>query len=260
MSDSSAIGTPSASLPVVGAASARGHELLDNPIWSSLLTSHAGLALSAGRARRFPPAIGPLAGMADTSPESYEDLRILAGPGGVVGLFLEQPPAPPAGWTIVRDGQLLQMISLGTGPEAGAASPESFAPGAKIEQLTVADQPEMFALARLTEPGPFNDRTHELGTFFGIRSEGRLVAMAGERLRLPGFVEVSAVCTHPDARGRGYGAALTATVAEHIRSKGDTPILHLFSANRQALSVYERIGFTVRRALELAVIRNQSAA
>jgi ribosomal protein S18 acetylase RimI-like enzyme len=229
--------------------------LLDNPIWNSLSTQYAHLALGSARARRFPHAIGPLAGMTDASPESYEDLRALAGPGGILGLFLEQPPAPPATWTIVRDGGLYQMISRAPGADA----PQSSAPDALIRQLTAADQPEMFALARLTEPGPFNERTHELGTFFGIRHEDRLVAMAGERLRLPGFVEVSAVCTHPDARGRGYGAALTAKVAEHIRQTGNTPILHLLATNESALRVYERIGFTLRRSLELAVIRNGSA-
>jgi ribosomal protein S18 acetylase RimI-like enzyme len=253
MPDTQAAG---ASSSIETPVSTAGYALLDNPIWSSLLTDHNEIAIGSGRARRFPAAIGPLSGMLDTSDESYEDLRALAGPGGTVGLFLEQPPEPPAGWTIVRDGQLFQMISL----EPCPTCPDSLAPGAKIEQLSALDQPEMFALARLTEPGPFNERTHELGTFFGIRCAGRLVAMAGERLRLPGFVEVSAVCTHPDVRGRGYGSALTVTVAEHIRRNGRTPILHLFSANRQALNVYQRIGFTVRRPLELAVIRNASAA
>lgn len=234
---------------------------LDNPIWNSLLTEHARFAIGTGPARRFPPAIGPLAGMQDTSAGSYEALRDLAGHGGTVGLFLQDLPAPPPGWTMVRDGTMYQMIclapnlpdpaSLMSGAETGAE------PHAEIVELTTADIPAMVELARLTEPGPFADRTPELGTFFGIRSQGRLVAMAGERLSFSQFVEVSAVCTHPDARGKGNGSALTATVAQHIRRNGKTPILHLFAANQQAFRVYAGIGFTVRRSLELAVIRNE---
>lgn len=225
---------------------------LDNPIWNSLLTEHATLALGNGLARRFPPAIGPLAGMPDTSAASYEAVRDLAGPGGVVGLFLTETPAPPPGWTMMRDGTMYQMICL----DADLPDP-ALAPGDEIVRLTLADVPAMVELAHLTEPGPFGDRTHELGTFFGIKWNGRLVAMAGERLSLPQFVEVSAVCTHPDARGRGYARALTATVAGHVRTNGKTPILHLFAANQPALRVYQGLGFAIRRTLELAVIKNE---
>ncbi len=225
---------------------------LDNPIWNSLITGHAHLAMGDGLARRFPPSIGPLSGMAEYTADGYEALRALAGPGGIVGVFLERPYVPQPGWTLIRDGRMHQMISV----EGAAASAEIVAPDVAIVPLTAVDNAEMVALARLTEPGPFFERTRELGTFFGIRSEGRLVAMAGERMRLPEFVEVSAVCTHPDARGRGYARLLTATVARHIRQGGRTPMLHLFAANTAALRVYEGLGFTVRRDLELAVLRN----
>lgn len=226
--------------------------MLDNPIWNSLNTEHAHLALGGRLARRFPASIGPLSGMGEYSEESFDALRALAGPEGVVGLFLKEPLKTPPGWTMVRDGQMYQMIGL----EPLAAAPQTLAPGAEIVQLTAADGAAMVELAHLTEPGPFSDRTMELGTFFGIWSEGRLMAMAGERLRFPEFVEVSAVCTHPEARGRGYGSALTATVAENIRRNGKTPILHLFAANQQAFRVYRGLGFTVRRNLELALLRN----
>ena len=225
---------------------------LDNPIWNSLLTDHAHLALGVGPARCFPSAIGPLAGMPDTSATSFEALRDLAGPGGIVGLFLTEKPALPPGWTMFRDGLMYQMIFR----SAAIPDPAVLAPGVEIVQLASADVPAMVELAHLTEPGPFGERTHELGTFFGIKSDGRLLAIAGERLRLPQFVEVSAVCTHPDARGRGYAAALTATVARNIRANGRTPILHLFAANQAAFRVYESLGFTIRRTLELAVIEN----
>jgi ribosomal protein S18 acetylase RimI-like enzyme len=254
MPDSKSTAEQSGATPYQQTSTPADFTLLDNPIWNALLSEHAHLALGDGPARRYPPAIGPLSGMADTTAASYDALRVLAGPGGVVALFLEQPPSPPPGWTLVRDGLMRQMIYWG--PEN--PDPGEFAAGAEIVQLTAADAPAMLELATLTEPGPFHERTMELGTFFGIWSSGRLVAMAGERLRQPHFVEVSAVCTHPDARGRGFGAALTATVANHIRQNGKTPILHLFAANQQAFRVYEKIGFSVRRTLELAVIRNDA--
>lgn len=224
---------------------------LRNPIWHALTTEHAYLAEGSGAARRYPIAIGPLSGMSDTSEASYEALREVAGPGGVVGLFLEEKPAPPAGWTLTRDGAMYQMIYLKpTAPDAGAGA-------AQIVELGDADRDEMVALATLTKPGPFDARTMELGTFFGVRDAGRLVAMAGMRLHLPRFTEVSAVCTHPEARGRGYGNALTAKVAAQILAGGKMPILHLFAANVSALRVYESVGFTINRNLELAVLKNE---
>ena len=227
--------------------------VLDNPVWNALKTEHAALALGDGRARRYPAEIGPLAGMTDTSDSSYEALRDVAGKDGIVGLFLQERPTPPPGWTMVRDGTMYQMICA----RDELPEPSALAPDAEIVRLDQGDVPTMVELARLTEPGPFNQRTAELGTFFGIKWDERLVAMAGERLRFPEFVEVSAVCTHPDARGRGYGSALTATVARHIRRNGRTPMLHLFAANEAAFRVYSGLGFTVRRALELAIMRNE---
>jgi predicted GNAT family acetyltransferase len=115
----------------------------------------------------------------------------------------------------------------------------------------------MVALAQLTEPGPFRERTIELGAFFGIFESGRLVAMAGERMHLPHHVEVSAVCTHPDARGRGYARMLITTVIDGIRQRGKIPFLHSFADNYPANRVYESLGFRQRRTFELAVLKNR---
>ncbi len=119
--------------------------------------------------------------------------------------------------------------------------------------LGPADVPEMLALTALTEPGPFRERTCELGRFLGIRESGRLAALAGERLNLPGFTEVSAVCTHPDFRGRGYAKALVAAIADGIFERGDTPFLTSYAANVGAINVYESVGFTLRRTLGVVV-------
>jgi predicted GNAT family acetyltransferase len=111
----------------------------------------------------------------------------------------------------------------------------------------------MLALATLTRPGPFRARTHTLGRFIGIRDSGRLIAMAGERLKLDGFVEISAVCTHPDYRGRGYGGALMKMVGKRILSEGDTPFLHTYADNTVAIALYRRLGFEVRAEVIHAV-------
>jgi hypothetical protein len=173
--------------------------LLDNPILNSLETDHAKWAMIEGAARRYPAEIGPLSGMPDQSLAHYDALRRLAGPGGILVLFFQSPPAPPQGWSLVRGGLLTQMVA--TSPVIEQAPPRP----SKIifKPLTEADVPAMLELTELTEPGPFRKRTFELGKFYGAFESDRLVSMAGQRMSLPGFIEVSAVCTHPDARGRG---------------------------------------------------------
>ena len=109
----------------------------------------------------------------------------------------------------------------------------------------------MLALATLTEPGPFRTNTHEFGGFIGVKQDGALIAMAGQRLRPMGHVEVSGVCTHPDHRGRGHAAALMAIVAQRIQARGDIPFLHSYAANAAANALYERLGYRVRRTLML---------
>ena len=225
---------------------------LDNPIWHALLTEQSSLAIGNGQARRFPAEIGPLCGVPDQSPASYEALRPLAGPGGIVGLFFTEPAAPPSGWTILRTGLIDQMVCLAHRNEESAQPAPEPAP----RRLATADVPAMLELAALTEPGPFERRTIELGAFFGIFDGRRLLAMAGQRLHLPGFTEVSGVCTHPDARGRGYARILMTRVMEEISKRGETPFLHVLSENSAAISVYQSLGFIARRTLHLAVIRN----
>ncbi len=224
---------------------------LDDPIWNALNTEHSALALGDGLARRYPPGIGPLSGIADQTAASYESLRALAGPDGAVVLFLKEPPVGRPGWTLIRGGELSQMISTKKASATAAAAP----PNSCIRRLNSADVPEMMELARQTEPGPFGARTIELGVFFGAFDSGRLVAMAGQRLHLPEFVEVSAVCTYPDARGRGFARALMSKVMLEIQERGKVPVLHTFADNFAAIRVYEGLGFALRRTLHLAVLK-----
>ena len=234
------------------AADAEPHPL-DLPIWNSLLTEHRGLALANHGARRYPAPIGPLSGIAGQSEENYEALRPLAGPGGVVALFCTEAPAPGSGWTLIRGGVLTQMVC----EQPRTETPVRLTRGEELRPLAAADVPAMVELAELTEPGPFRERTIELGPFFGIFESGRLLAMAGERMHLPHHVEVSAVCTYPDARGRGYARLLITTVMDEIVQRGKTPFLHSFADNYAAIRVYESLGFRQRRTFELAVVKNR---
>ena len=226
--------------------------LLDNPIWNALVTGHNSLAVGDNLARTYPAEIGPLSGMADESNEAYESLRRLAGPEGVLGLFFLQPYQERSGWKLLRGEPLNQMIFAAS----DQPKPDPLPSHAQLRPLTSTDVPAMVELAELTEPGPFRERTKELGAFFGIFESDRLLAMAGQRMRVPGFIEVSAVCTHPDARGRGYARTLMSVVMDDIFAQRATPFLHVLP-NNPAIRIYESLGFTQRRVLHLAVLKNE---
>jgi len=225
--------------------------VLDNPIWNSLTTEHSGLALGAqigqGLARRYPSEIGPLAALQQPTPEAYADLSAVIPEGDIAILLLEDAPRIPAGWQLLRGGTLVQMLC--PTPPAQPALADA------ILSMEAADFPEMLALATLTEPGPFRANTGSLGGFLGIRVEGHLAAMAGQRMLPTGFAEISAVCTHPDFRGRGFAQALVAAVARNIHAAGRIPFLTAFAANTAAIRVYEQVGFVRRRTLELAAVK-----
>jgi GNAT superfamily N-acetyltransferase len=242
------------SAPQDSADCAPDETLLDNPIWNALLSDHRTFAVGDGQARRYPSEVGPLSGTPDQSPASYQALHSLAGAGGVLALFFQDPPSHPLGWTLIRGGLLSQMIWRGLNASEIIQPRAEAAP----RRLSPADVPEMLALAELTEPGPFRQRTVELGSYYGIFESGRLVAMAGERMSLPGYIEVSAVCTHPDVRGRGFARTLMVTVMRDIRRRGRTPFLHALADNLTAIRVYESLGFTLRRTFHLAVLKNEA--
>lgn len=216
---------------------ARAHPL-DCPIWNALASTQAAFA-GAGDARalRFREDVSPFAAAADESAEAVLALGALAHADDDMSLLERAPPAPPPGVALKMSAAGVQMVAERLrGGEARIA----------IEPLGEDDAAEMIALAALTRPGPFRARTHTLGRFVGVRDGGRLAAMAGERLRLPGFVEVSGVCTHPDYRGRGYGAALTRAVADRIVTEGETPFLHAYASNAGAIALYRDLGFALR--------------
>jgi len=220
---------------------------LNRPIWNALTGPQANFAESAGSARRFPPAVTALGALAEVDDAGYASLASLQKPGEATALFLETPSKPPAGWKVIRDLPLSQMVYEG-GEPAKTAAP--------FIELGTGDEAEMLALAKLTEPGPFGTRTRELGDFVGIRNEaGKLISMAGVRLHVPGFTEVSAVCTHPDHLGKGYAAGLMSEIMARIRKRGETPFLHVRADNARAIQIYERLGFRQRRVFQLSVVQ-----
>jgi predicted GNAT family acetyltransferase len=150
----------------------------------------------------------------------------------------------PSRLRLVKQAACVQMVAEAQLPPADIA----------FEPLGDRDAVEMLELATLTEPGPFFARTHELGDFIGIRAGGQLVAMAGERMRLPGFTEVSGVCTRPGFRGRGYAAGLLAAVAARIVARGETPFLHAYADHAATIALYERLGFRVRMTMTYALV------
>ncbi|WP_025035774.1 GNAT family N-acetyltransferase [Bradyrhizobium sp. DOA9] len=228
--------------------SASDEALLDRPIWNALTTSQKHLAEGGPRALRYPVDMTPFADMVDTSAASFAALGDLMSGSQVAVLFTPEPVEIPAGFKVLLAEPGEQLI--------GSPADTSLR-DAEIVRLGATDVPAMTALTELTKPGPFAARTHELGTFLGIRARGELVAMAGERMKPGNFTEMTAVCVHPDHRGRGYAQALLAAIARQIETRGEIPFLHVFSSNTSAIALYQRQGMRIRRRLQVTVLTKQ---
>jgi predicted GNAT family acetyltransferase len=221
---------------------------LDRPIWSALSTRQQALAEGSGRALRFPPAMAPFADMADMSAESFAALGALMSPSEIAVLFTpDAVTAPPAFKTLLAE----------TGEQMIGTPAESAVPGVEAVPLGVADVPAMIELTALTKPGPFSARTHELGRFLGVRINGQLVAMAGERMKPANYTEITAVCVHPDHRGRGYAQMLLGAVGRQIAARGEIPLLHVFTSNASAIALYRRQGMDIRRRFHITALQKQ---
>jgi len=205
---------------------------------SSLLGPHAAFAERRGDVLRYPPDMSPFIGMPDDpGPSDWADAAALVGPGGQTLMPATHMP-PPAGWQFLERNDGVQLVAADLEP---ADDPEATV-------LGPADVPEMLALAARAKPGPFLHRTIEFGTYLGIRRGGALVAMAGERLRPPGYTEISAVCTDEAWRGHGFASRLSRAVAAVIMARGDIPFLHAIGTNVTAIRLYEELGFKLRRS------------
>jgi predicted GNAT family acetyltransferase len=221
-------------------------EPLDNPVWHALESHHARFAEGDGRARRYPHDVAPFSALPDDADaEAWSALANLAGPASTSVIFRPAVVTTPAGWEVLVRVPTLQMV---VSEPIGALDDE-------LVELGAGDVPEMLALAARTKPGPFFERTHELGTYIGLRDHDGLVAMAGERLRGPRFAEISAVCTDDRARRQGLATRLVRALAAVIEARGDAPILHVIAENAPAIRVYNALGFETRAVFDVLVLR-----
>jgi ribosomal protein S18 acetylase RimI-like enzyme len=218
-----------------------GESTLDNPVWASLTGPHQRFAERHGQAVRYKPEVSPF--LAIPSARAWPDVAALTGPGAVV--VVAGAGRPPADWEVLEELQGVQLV------EAGVTA----APAVEAVRLTAADVPEMLDLVARTQPGPFLKRTIELGTYLGIRREGNLVAMAGERLHPPGWTEISAVCTDDEYRGQGLATTLVRALIQGIHSRGEQALLHAAATNTSAIRLYEKMGFRVRATPMFAAVR-----
>lgn len=222
---------------------------LERPPWFALTTRHASFALGDGLARRYRPDVAPMAAVSEVSDDALQALGALMQPGDVVGLFETRPVIATGDLNVIVHKTVEQFVYDG-----GAFPPVA----ERCIALTAADVSEMMALVELTKPGPFAARTVELGSYIGIRRDGVLVAMAGERMKFDGFTEISGVCTHPDHRRRGLSSSLVRTLIGNILARGETPFLHIYSDNARAASLYKQLGFSHRRSLTVSVLRRSN--
>ena len=225
--------------------------VLDNPVWSALSTTHASFAEGNDLAKRYPVDVAPFAATRDQSPESYQALARLLGHEGTAAIPLARMPVLPSGWSVVRKIDSAQMVWNNQTPPQDDHS---------FEELNLSHVGEILALVELTKPGPFYKRTPELGSYIGIRESGQLVAMAGERLKPQGHTEISAVCTHPDYRGRGYASSLVSSLIQRIRKRNEIPFLHVRTENVNAGRVYDELGFKTRRVINITIVKNEQTA
>jgi ribosomal protein S18 acetylase RimI-like enzyme len=229
------------------------HEL-DNPVWWSLSGRQRAFGSATALAALFDPEISPFGALADgDDPARWEDLGLLAGSGHVVGLTGDNGP-PPLAWTFLRTMAGIQMLGDRIDPRASSHRRE--APKDLLVPLGADDVPDMLELVARAKPGPFLSRTVEFGGYVGIRRDGRLIAMAGERMRPSGHTEVSAVATDPDHRRQGLAELVVRKVATGIIDRGETPFLHTDASNAGAIRLYQSIGFSVRRQVTFTIVRS----
>lgn len=218
---------------------------LDRPVWESLASRHASLSAGGALAKRYLRDVNLFASSRDDSAAALDALVALVEPREHVYVLQVPEIAIPSALRATKTALGVQMVATRRIDAAAADD---------VVMLGDADAPDMLALAQLTQPGPFLARTHVMGTFRGIRIDGRLAAMAGERMHMPGWTELSGVCTHPDFRGRGLARRLSAIVCAGIEARGETPFLHAWKNNHPAIALYEQLGFRWRADVNVAVL------
>jgi ribosomal protein S18 acetylase RimI-like enzyme len=230
--------------------------VLDNPVWSALTGPQRYYGEVVGDIARYRPEVSLFGAFVEQpGPLQWTAMGELIGAGGVVITTGPTGP-PPEGWTVEFDGEGLQM----TGEAVDVVRQLDVPDGAEIVRLGADDVVDMLELVALARPGPFSPATWELGGYVGVRRGGRLVAMAGERMRPAGWAEISAVATHPDHRRLGLGELLVRVVAAGIRARDELPLLHVAATNTAGIRLYEAMGFAVRDTVRFLAVQAPGTA
>lgn len=221
--------------------------VLDNPAWNALISNHQHLAQGNSVVKYYPKEVSPFFGLAENTDENFRILYDLLPHSGPVGFISPHQTTIPSQWQVLNSINCYQMIYKGT------AKPSDT--GTKLVHLTEEHIPQMLALTKLTNPGPFSSRTIDFGHYYGVFAGDQLVAMAGQRMHIHQYAEISAVCTHPDHLGKGYAKDLLNFQINRIIAAGDVPILHVRLDNHRAIEVYERVGFEKRQEICFTIMK-----
>lgn len=219
---------------------------LDNPAWNALISGNKNLSFGTDTVKYFDAEMSPFVGFAENTAESFKQLYDMVPGTSPRGFISPVDMEIPAGWKVLAKIKCPQMIFKGTAKPVESAD---------IIPLTIEHVPQMLALTKLTNPGPFAPRTIEFGHYTGIFDGNQLVAMAGQRMNPLPYAEISAVCTHPDHLGKGYARQLLLHQAARIQAAGEIPILHVRDDNQRAIAVYESVGFVMRKFIHFYIIQ-----
>ena len=221
---------------------------LDNPVYNALISNNKNLSNGNEQAKHIADDVAPFVGLKHNSDDDFRQLYELL-PYDRPGVFIKHIEQEiPKNWNILRAFKCYQMVFN---------EPAVYEPSAKIVDLTHEHIPAMLELTKLTNPGPFLERTIDFGHYRGIFDGEKLVAMAGQRMHAFNYAEISAVCTHPDYLGKGYARQLLLNQAQRIQAEGNIPYLHVLTTNDRAIKVYEGIGFTIRKEMYFYVLQKK---
>ncbi len=220
-------------------------EFLDNPIWYGLNTGNKEFAFGNEQVKFLNRQMGAFIGMPSHEKSNWDALYEGLKPGNIAVMFSIEKLQIPSEFSINLEKDLLQMIHI---------EEKEFIPDDRIVSLGEEHIPEMLSLTALMKPGPFFNRTIDFGNYEGIFEEEKLVSMAGQRFQPGNYVELSAVCTHPSALGKGYAGLLLKSQVDQIRSQWKIPFLHCYPDNYSAISIYKKCGFEERRMMMVYVL------
>ena len=235
-------------------------DIFDNPVWNALLSGNSNLASGNDLVKCFPADVAPFVGLKTIDEACFDALADLVPPKRVIAIVRTGEIRIPDQWKIILHTPLYQMIAASPATPHSAPAPAPHTPATTLRAhshnilpLHAAHIPQMLRLTKLTNPGPFYDRTIEFGNYHGIFEGDQLIAMAGQRMHLGNYIEISAVCTHPDHLGHGYATALILHLVQLIRAQSAIPFLHVRTDNT-AIKLYQALGFAIHQEVIINII------